>query len=70
MKMLCVFRHDWSQWSAPTEEQSVVTLNKNDITLRSVVRTTRVQGRFCYRCGQIQERVIRIVGEKPRQSVI
>lgn len=70
MKWLCVFRHDWSQWSAPRDEESVVSPHKHGVTIRSYTRTARVQGRACYRCGTIQERIIRILGEKPRQSVV
>lgn len=64
-KLLCLLRHDWSQWSAAKDEEHIVTYNPQSFAARSYIRTVRLQGRSCFRCGAIQERVIREIGERP-----
>lgn len=64
-KILCWLIHDWSQWSAPKEEQHTITYNPRSFGRRSYIRTSLTQGRSCYRCGKVQERIIRVLGERP-----
>lgn len=68
MKWLCWLLHDWSQWSAAIEEKHTVTYNPRSIGRMSYVRTSKVQGRSCFRCGKIQERIVRVVGERPKMA--
>ena len=59
-KIWCWLIHDWSQWSAARDEAHVHT-----VRFRTFMRMARVQGRSCYRCGKITERVVRVLAERP-----
>lgn len=56
-KIFCAILHDWSQWSGTKEERAFVRQVGNQF-----IRTTVIQGRSCFRCGKIQERVVRVIG--------
>lgn len=62
-KLLCWLAHDWSQWSAPQRVTNIFTYNPESYCAKSYVRTLLVQGRSCYRCGRVQERTVRKLGE-------
>lgn len=60
MLWLCWIRHAWSSWGMPHEEE------RPRRVMGDWVFTTRlIQSKECHRCGQINQRVVRKLGERP-----